>query len=629
MVQKTFYNYIKIEFSYKGRYKMKYELLRCGVDINRDPIQEILVTRGIPCMEIPNYLYTTDADITPPEMLSNIVEGARLLLSYIDKNEKALLIVDSDCDGLTSSAVLTNFLYDLFPTWTEHNLYFFFHEGKQHGLEDVPIEADDFKDIHLVICPDAGSNDYEKHKYFKSLNKEILIIDHHEAEYESKDAIVINNQLCDYPNKDLSGAGIVWQFCRFINKQLNGTEDIANKQLDLVAVGLIADMMSLKSIETKHLIWKGLKQEYNHNPFIHGIVEKNNFSLSKPDYISYNNDFICSPIGAAFFIAPFLNAISRSGNQEEKFIVFKSMLSFKAFERVLSTKKGHKPGEEETILDQALRICTNVKNRQTKAQDDGIELLEKEIKDHNLLDNKVLLFLLPSGAIDSNVAGLCANKLSAKYQRPCCVLFKNIRDNIVYYSGSARGYEKSGISNFRKICSEIPCVEYAQGHGNAFGLSIKDIALNREEEIAGESIYQFIDATNKAFENASDEPKYFVDYILDEQELRLPDIITTIASMNDFWGKDFERAYILVRFKVTPSNFHIMKSNTLKFDLPNKISVIKFSGTEEEIEKLSIEQGYIEIEAVCKCNLNVWNGHSYPQLLIEDYNIVNSCLYYF
>ena len=106
---------------------MKYELLRCGVDINRDPIQEILVTRGIPCMEIPNYLYTTDTDITPPEMLSNIVEGARLLLSCIDKNEKALLIVDSDCDGLTSSAVLTNFLYDLFPAWTEHNLHFFFH----------------------------------------------------------------------------------------------------------------------------------------------------------------------------------------------------------------------------------------------------------------------------------------------------------------------------------------------------------------------------------------------------------------------------------------------------------------------------------------------------------------------
>ena len=48
---------------------MKYELLRGGVDINRDPIQEILVTRGIPCMEIPNYLSTTDADITPPEML--------------------------------------------------------------------------------------------------------------------------------------------------------------------------------------------------------------------------------------------------------------------------------------------------------------------------------------------------------------------------------------------------------------------------------------------------------------------------------------------------------------------------------------------------------------------------------
>ena len=608
---------------------MRYQLIK-PINPELNTIEQILINRGIPREEVYHYLDTTDDDISSPLDLGeeSLNAAAQRIIQHIFSKDKMLVICDCDCDGFTSAALLINYLYDLFPSYVETGLKWFVHEDKQHGLEDVMdyINSHDFK---LVIVPDAGSNDYEKHKYFKSLNKEILIIDHHEAEYESKDAIVINNQLCDYPNKDLSGAGVVWQFCRFINKQLNGTEDIANKQLDLVAVGRIADMMSLKSIETKHLIWKGLKQEYNHNPFIHGIVEKNNFSLSKPDYISYNNDFICSPIGAAFFIAPFLNAISRSGNQEEKFIVFKSMLSFKAFERVPSTKRGHKPGEEETILDQALRICTNVKNRQTKAQDDGIELLEKEIKDHNLLDNKVLLFLLPSGAIDSNVAGLCANKLSAKYQRPCCVLFKNIRDNIVYYSGSARGYEKSGISNFRKICSEIPCVEYAQGHGNAFGLSIKDIALNREEEIAGESIYQFIDATNKAFENASDEPKYFVDYILDEQELRLPDIITTIASMNDFWGKDFERAYILVRFKVTPSNFHIMKSNTLKFDLPNKISVIKFSGTEEEIEKLSIEQGYIEIEAVCKCNLNVWNGHSYPQLLIEDYNIVNSCLYYF
>ena len=26
--------------------------------------------------------------------------------------------------------------------------------------------------------------------------------------------VIINNQICKYPNKDLSGAGVTWQICR-------------------------------------------------------------------------------------------------------------------------------------------------------------------------------------------------------------------------------------------------------------------------------------------------------------------------------------------------------------------------------------------------------------------------------
>ena len=81
-------------------------------------------------------------------------------------------------------------------------------------------------------------------------------------------------------------------------------------------------------------------------------------------------------MGAAFFIAPFVNAISRSGTLEEKEIVFNSMLKYKALKEIPSTKRGHKKGDMETIVDAALRICTNVKNRQTKAQDAGLEYLE-------------------------------------------------------------------------------------------------------------------------------------------------------------------------------------------------------------------------------------------------------------
>ena len=66
-----------------------------------------------------------------------------------------------------------------------------------------------------------------------------------------------------------------------------------------------------------------------------------------------------------------------------------------------------------------------------------------------------------------------------------------------------------------------------------------------------------------------DEPKYYVDYIFEENDISIGDKIIEIAEMNDFWGKDIDRAYVIIRFKITSENFKVMKSNTLKFDLPN------------------------------------------------------------
>ena len=53
-----------------------------------------------------------------------------------------------------------------------------------------------------------GSKDYDFHKKIKKAGRQIIILDHHEAEHVSEDAIVINNQLSNYPNKELSGAGV-------------------------------------------------------------------------------------------------------------------------------------------------------------------------------------------------------------------------------------------------------------------------------------------------------------------------------------------------------------------------------------------------------------------------------------
>ena len=89
----------------------------------------------------------------------------------------------------------------------------------------------------LVIAPDSSSNDYEQHRELLAQGIKTIILDHHLADHLSEYAITINNQLCDYPNKDLSGVGIVWQFCRYLDSLFG--KNYADQYLDLVALGVL------------------------------------------------------------------------------------------------------------------------------------------------------------------------------------------------------------------------------------------------------------------------------------------------------------------------------------------------------------------------------------------------------
>ena len=185
------------------------------------------------------------------------------------------------------------------------------HESKQHGLSDCIDHISNY--YSLVICPDSSSNDYEYHDILFHKGIGVLVLDHHLADKISNNAIIINNQLSNYPNKELSGVGITWQFCRYIDSILKN--NYADNYIDLVALGLCADMMSLRSFETRYLITKGFRQENINNPFIEYMIDKNSFPLSKADYQSSDPSMACTSIGAAFFIVPFVNAITRSGTQ--------------------------------------------------------------------------------------------------------------------------------------------------------------------------------------------------------------------------------------------------------------------------------------------------------------------------
>ena len=421
-------------------------------------VEQVLSNRGIKPEDMEHFKYPSQNDIINPLKLENMRKGAQMLIQHIGQDDEIFIQVDSDCDGYTSAAILINYINSLFPHFAQTKISYRIHDGKQHGLitETIP------DNVKLVIAPDSSSNDYEVHKELAERGIDVLVLDHHEAEKYSEHACVINNQMCDYPTKSLSGAGVVYKFCSYIDSLLN--IDYADDFIDLATVGIIADVMLLKEFEVRQIILKGM-QGFR-NPFLKTMVAKDDFHFKGK---------ALTPFNIAWYIAPFINAITRSGTNEEKQVVFESMIDFLAYKTVPSTKRGCK-GQFETRVEQAVRTCKNVKSRQSKAAESTMDAVLKTIKDENLLENKILAIRLdPKYAADKNLTGLIANGLLDTYCRPILILNQvielveeEIDDKIitrrqVYWRGSGRGYDKANLGSLRDLLEQSGLVEYAQG----------------------------------------------------------------------------------------------------------------------------------------------------------------------
>ena len=578
---------------------MKYKLI-AKPNKNYSPMQQILVNRGIDVKDIEHYLKTSDADILNPDLLDNMIEGVKRLISAIKNQEKIFLIVDCDADGFTASAALVNYIYKVFPS-TMDLLSIQLHEGKEHGIEEKWLEEIVANEYKLVICPDASSNDYNQHKFLKDNGIDVLVLDHHDAEEVSENAIIINNQLSDYPNKTLSGVGIVYKFCSKIDELMKIKE--ADTILDLVSLGMIADMMDMRNFETKHLIQKGLTRI--ENPFFKALVERQAYSIGET----------VTPIGVAFYIAPLINATIRVGTQNEKEVMFKAMLNHCAYDMIPSTKRGEK-GKTEAVVVQAVRNATNVRNRQKKARDNGFEYVEQIIAANNLDKNKIIVVQV-SEDLDKNLTGLIANQLMAKYQKPV-LLVRETDEGLL--QGSARGYDKSELKDLKSFLLESGFMEYAEGHAAAMGVGIYKDKVNA-----------LVDYSNTVLANYDFSACYDVDYEYMSNDFKAQDIID-IGSMKSLWGKGVDEAMVVIKgIKITSNNITLMSANknpTIKITLQNGTSLIKFGASQAEFESLK-SSGYTEIDVIGTCAINEWQGMITPQILIKDYEVVGKQDYYF
>lgn len=586
---------------------MKVNLINSNFE--QDYAYMLLTSRGVEDVEA--FLNPTVKYLNDPLNLKSIQIGAAMYLRIVMNDKppysRVLIVVDSDNDGYTSAAIM----YQYTKRLNCHcKVDYWLHEGKQHGLQDHidRLMEQDYK-YDLIILPDSSSNDANYHDMLEEVNTPCLILDHHLTDVKlSYNAVVINNQLSpNYTNKELTGAGVVYQFCRYIDS-LTG-QKWADDYLDLAAWGIIGDMGSVLDMENRYIITEGLKNVKN--DFFKALLEKQAYSITGKMGATWDDILEkLTPTAVAFYIVPLVNGMIRVGTMEEKDRLFSAFID--GSRMVESGKRGAK-GTMERLDVESARECANAKARQDKAKLAAVERLEAKIFKYDLLENKVLFVRLDEmDKFPSELNGLIAMQLAAKYKKPTIVARLNEQG---FDRGSARGVDKSELKDFKQFLMDSGYFEYAQGHANAFGVSIDDEKLKEFHDYANREL-----ASYNFGENSHD-----VNFIRGANSTDLSNLILDIGALAHIWGQGNKEPLIYIEpVTIDPKQIFVMGKNkdTVKISI-NGIDYIKFRAT-DLIEKLQSAPSTCQIEMVCKANINEWVGQRKPQMIIEDCEITNT-----
>ena len=564
-----------------------------------NPVTKILENRGI--KNVPMFLNPTKSCLEDNHLLDNIDLAVDIFLKHMNNNSKVVVLQDCDCDGVTSAALMIQYINDNFPSIS---VDYIIHDNKEHGLDSKSMLEIEPQKPDLLIIPDAGSNDLRQLKTLKSAGIDVIVLDHHDEsekvtrlksiyrlENLNDFVVIVNNQMSSKVNdKSMTGVGIVYKFCSVVDERLK--RDTVNKYLDLVALGMIADSCDLTQLQTRYLVLEGIKHiqnETNHNKFISELVKSQAYSLHSKATI----------LGISFYIAPLVNALIRLGTKEDKEIMLKAFLN--SSEKAIVKIRGK--GEiEVSIQEQARRLCESYKRKQQKMTGDYTEVLKEQINEFGLNEYPVICCKADK-SFEKTFTGLIANKLTSMYNKPCLLL----RDCNDILMGSARGFDKSHIKDIKDFCLQTKLFDLAEGHPNACGVTIKKDNISK--------FYEYLSQQN--FDNTLN---YTVDAVFDEKSLTA-EVIQSIFALSDVWGTNIEEPLFLLKLKCPiDGGFTVLgnEKNTIKLTFHN-IEIIKFRSSENEYNEIKNLGKMVEFTIVGKFSVNEYNGKKTPQVIVENW----------
>ena len=425
----------------------KIKELSAGLAVS-ERFAELLVRRGFDTIASARaFLYPSRDALEDPFRLTGMKEAVERIRAAIDAGEKIVVYGDYDCDGITATAILTDYLSSVGAD-VDYFIPNRFDTGYGLATETLEEIAETIAP-DLIVTVDCGVSSAEEVEYASEvLGIDVVVTDHHVLPDELPSAIVVNPRLDpDSASVDLCGAGVAYKLVTAL-----AGEAVSWKYIEIAAIGTIADVVPLTR-ENRLIASLGLAKIHSREPINKGL------RLLIESAGCKREDLTSTDVG--FRISPRINALGRIEECSEIVTLFTT--------------------EEYVVLQGLIEKMERVNElRKSLVEREVADALEL-MKDYDLISHKIILLAHPDW--NSGVLGLVAGRLKDRFHRPVVLL---TGDDIL--RGSARSPE--GVDMVATLKSAASLLVKYGGHSRAAGLSV-----NRENVIAARDLMDaYLDA---------------------------------------------------------------------------------------------------------------------------------------
>ena len=269
-------------------------------------LSQLLIRRGITDVEsAARFLVPSLGHLHEPWKMSGLRAAVERLHAAIERKEPILIYGDYDVDG-TMAVIILKTAIELCGGAADFHVPHRIREG--YDLRDDVIERAAAAGIRLIISVDMGIRAFAPAETAQRLGVDLIVTDHHLPGPDGvprAQAVVNPNQAgCEYPYKQLCGAGVAFKVAQGLMQRRLDTKDQTRLLLSfmkVVAIATIADSVPLTG-ENRVFAKLGLDALRRAvNPGLKALLEVAQISTKRPP----------TSTEVAFRIAPRINAAGR------------------------------------------------------------------------------------------------------------------------------------------------------------------------------------------------------------------------------------------------------------------------------------------------------------------------------